>query len=84
MRIPGEVGRIEADQLEQFGDPRASLQVGTDFVNDERLLDDVAGAHPRIERRVRILEDHLHVAARSPHPLGRVGQDVLAAEPHLA
>ena len=32
-------------------------------MDDQRLLDDRADAHARIERRVRILEDDLHVAA---------------------
>ncbi len=30
-------------------------------VRDRRLADDVDDAHPRIERRVRVLEDHLHL-----------------------
>src|SRR3712207_7941972 len=40
-----------------------------DAVDDERLGDDVAGGHPRVQRRVRILEDDLHVAAGAPQLL---------------
>jgi hypothetical protein len=37
-------------------------------VDDQRLLDDLSCAHPRVERRVRILKDDLHVAARLAQP----------------
>ena len=53
-------------------------------VDDERLLDDVADAHARIERRVRILKDDLHVAPRRAHPARENAEHVLAAEQHLA
>src|SRR4030095_11719653 len=36
--------------------------VGDDAVNCQRLVVYVAHRHPRIERAVRILEDHLHLA----------------------
>ena len=53
----------------------------------ERLLDDVADAHARVQRGVRILEDDLHVAARlracapartpsTSSPLNRTSPDV--------
>ena len=47
-------------------------------VHDQRLADDVADLHPRVQRRVGILEDDLHVApqrraARSPVGVGDVG-----------
>jgi hypothetical protein len=39
---------------------------------------------PRVQRRVRVLEDHLHVAAERTHGThGNVG-DVAALEDHLA
>jgi hypothetical protein len=55
-------------------------------VNDRRLADDVDHAHPRIERRIGILEDHLHLELlrarrlggeadeRSPAPVARAGR----------
>ena len=53
-------------------------------MNDQRLLDDVARTHARIQRRVRILKYHLHVAPGRAHPAAIERQDVLAAKPHLA
>ena len=37
------------------------LRARSSAVRDRRLADDVDDAHPRIERRVRVLEDHLHL-----------------------
>ena len=42
------------------------------------------GAHPRVERRVGVLEDHLHVAPRRPHLAGRIGEHVVAPIAHFA
>jgi hypothetical protein len=39
---------------------------GRDAVNAKRSSDDLADPHVRIERRIGILEDHLHVPAREP------------------
>jgi hypothetical protein len=40
-------------------------------VNEQRLADDVEQRHPRIERRERILEDHLHLATQRAQPVLR-------------
>ena len=53
-------------------------------MDDERLLDDVARPHARIERRVRILKHHLHVAPGRAHPRAIEREHVLAAKPHLS
>ena len=37
-------------------------------MDDQRLADDVAGGHARIERRIRVLIDHLHLFAVGKHP----------------
>src|SRR5215208_6720666 len=52
-------------------------------MNDERLFDDIAHTHPRVERGVWILKNDLHVAARQAHPVGGKVQNVLAAEEHI-
>ena len=53
--------RVETDAVQLQADV-FDLRVGADeAVRDRRLADDVDDAHPRIERRVRILEDHLHL-----------------------
>ena len=81
VRIPRELRPVEPDQLEQLRDARTSLRLAPDAVDDQRLFDDVADPHPRIERRVRILKDDLHVAARLAHARPGERQDVLALEP---
>ena len=53
--------RIESDAVEMQADVFDLLRVADEAVHDRRLADDVDDAHPRIERRVRILEDHLHL-----------------------
>ena len=39
-------------------------------MDDERLFDDRADGHARIERRIRILKNDLHVAAHASHVVG--------------
>ena len=64
MRVAVRVARVEADDVEQLADPDAAVAARADPVHDQRLADDVADRHPRVERRVRVLEDDLHLA---PH-----------------
>ena len=53
---------VETDDLEQLLHPRLDLLVGAEPVDLERLADDEADALARVQRRVRILEDHRHLA----------------------
>ena len=53
-------------------------------MNDEGLADDVADGHPRVERRVRILEDDLHLPADLAHLAALEARDVAAVEEDLA
>src|SRR4029079_18192136 len=50
----------------------------------DRLLDDVADRHPRIERRVRILEHDLHLAPHPAQVLAAERRQLLAVEEHGA
>ena len=84
VRVALEVRRVEADQPEQLGDARAARRPVAEPVDDERLLDDLPRAHPRVERRVRILKDDLHVAPRRRAGAPARTQHVVAAEPHVA
>ena len=61
MRIPSHQRRIEADAIQHESHVFGLLLGTDDVVRDGRLADDVHDAHPRIERRVRVLEDHLHL-----------------------
>ncbi|GAA2219599.1 hypothetical protein GCM10010429_52890 [Micromonospora olivasterospora] len=65
MRVPVDVLRVEANHVEQFLHPLApaALRRGV-RVDLERLADDVADRHPRVQRRVRVLHHHLHVPAQ--------------------
>jgi hypothetical protein len=82
--VAGELRRIEANQVEQFRDARPPGCLVTNSVNDQRFLHDVADAHPRVQGRIGILKNDLHVAPRLPEPGSGVAQYVLASEAHLA
>jgi hypothetical protein len=72
------VGGIEADEWKQLGDACATGTSIAELVDDERLLDDLARPHARVERRVRILEHDLHFAARLAHPPPREAEHVVS------
>jgi len=63
VRILRHGGLVEPDQLEQRADLLSSRARVTKCVDDERLLDDLACSHARVERGVRILKHDLKVAA---------------------
>ena len=86
VRVAPHVVGAEADGLEQFDDALLELAPGLrEPVDDQRLADDRADRHARIERGVGVLEDDLHVARQRPQ-LGRrlSASDVAALEPDLA
>ena len=68
VRVAVVVLRVEPDQLQQLLDRPldAVLGVGT-FWMPERRPDDRADGVPRVQRRVRVLEDHLDVPAQRAH-----------------
>src|SRR6185312_5769968 len=59
--------RVEADQLEQVVDPVADLVARHDRGDEQRLTHDVEHRQPRVQRRVRVLEDDLDLPAQRPH-----------------
>jgi hypothetical protein len=64
VRIALSVGRVKADGAEQLGN--AGLTGGIvlcEAMNVEGFTDDVFDGHPRIERAVRILKNHLQPSA---------------------
>ena len=87
MRIrrhhPRRIGQLHrADDLEHF---RAAFRRGERRVRREHLVDLVAAAHHRIQRRHRLLEDHRHArAAQRPQPRLVDGEQVLAGEQDFA
>jgi hypothetical protein len=74
----------EADAREQPLHPLLALDARHAGEVPERLGDDLAGGHSRVERRVRILEDDLQVLAPLAHLLARERGDLLALELHRA
>ncbi len=80
VRIAAHLRRAQAHLVEQRGDAPHPLGARGDAVHLERLADDVARGHARVERGERILEDDLHLAPVRPE-LGRAqARDVVAAE----
>ena len=80
VRIAHHVPGRQADHLQQLLDPRALFLAVCDAVHLQRLGDDVADRHARIERRIGILEDDLDLPADHPHLPPLQGGDVGAVE----
>ena len=80
VRIAVVVLRVEPDPVHQVLHRALALALAlVHAVDRERLADDRADRAPRVQRRVRVLEDHLHLApqrldvarAESPRSRGR-------------
>ena len=80
MRVALHERRVEADQLEQLGDPRGAGLARGKAVDAQRLGQDLADGLARVEARVRVLEDHLELAPPLPQVLALERQEVLAVE----
>ena len=85
---PGELVRVavpellaQPDRVEQLRHARFQLRAAGDAVEPDRLADDLATGHARVERGVRILEDDVHATAEGPQLAPREVRDVLAVEP---
>ena len=70
--------RVQADDLEHLAHPRLALGARPDVLQAERLADDRSDRPARVERRVRILEDELDLAAQGAQRAGLPVGDVLA------
>jgi len=80
MRVAMRVLRGQPDLREQFPDASISLGRGRMEVQPQRQAQDVVHALARGERRVRVLEDHLHLPPDGTQlPVAQV-RDVLAVE----
>ena len=67
VRVAVDVALVEPDLAEQLADQRLALRLVGEAVDERALADDLADRHARVEARVRILEDHLQVAADGLH-----------------
>ena len=72
--------RVQPDDLEQLLDALLDLRLGAHLVHLERLGDDEADALARVQRRVRVLEDHHHLAPVRTHLGAGQARDVAAVE----
>ena len=80
MGIPGHVIGLEPDVSQKSFDPIMPFPGFGQVVNPQRLSDDLPDAQPGIERRVGILEDHLHLGPEMDH-LGPIHiRNILAFE----
>ena len=57
-----ELAVLETYLLQQLADAACDFGLARALVHGERLAQDVAHAHLRVEPRVEVLEDHLHLA----------------------
>jgi hypothetical protein len=81
VRVAVEVLGVEPDGVHQLLDRLAPLALaGLHPVDRERLADDRADRLARVQRRVRVLEDHLRVAAELDQLLRLDVGDLLALE----
>ncbi len=78
MRVAAHIRRVEADAAQHVVDIGGEPGICNDAVHDRRLADDVGDAHARVERGVRVLEDHLHRQLRRL-ALGRFERRPIAA-----
>ena len=67
VRVVVHLRPAQADAVEQLPPPaRAAPSCAAMPCTLQRLADDVAGAHARVERGERVLEDDLHLPAEGP------------------
>jgi hypothetical protein len=70
----------QADLFEELGDARAALCARREAERRQRLGDLLADPPPRVERRERILEDHLKARELARAGAARQGADVVPLE----
>ena len=83
-REPVEMLGVESDHLHEFLDLPLALRAAGDSVDGEGVADDRPDPALRIQRPVRVLEDHLHLAPERAQLRGRELADVGAVEHHLS
>ena len=84
MRVTVDVLGVEAHDVEELAHGLHALLFGAHVVDRHGLRDDLADGHARVQARIWILEDELHVAAHLLELLMAHLRDVFALEIHLA
>src|SRR3990172_7181655 len=67
VRVTAGENRIKIDYFKQMSDALLDLLAGCRAVDHKRLAHDLFHGHARIQAGIRILEDHLHLAAHLAH-----------------
>ena len=80
MRVAARVLGREADEPEQLAHLRGDLAPRVGVVDPHRQRDARADPLARVQRRVRVLEDHLHVAPDRPQRRAAERRDVAPVE----
>ena len=80
MRVAARGVRGKADGDEELAHAPGGFAATGEPVRPQRLADDATDAMPRVERRERVLEDHLHPPAQRPQLAVAHVRDVLAVE----
>src|ERR1700751_3576460 len=88
---PGDLGRKPAnpnppqpDLVEQRRDALVFVLAVGDAVDLQRLADDIARRHARVQGRERVLKDVLHLPAMGPQRRLAQPRDVVTVEPDCA
>ena len=76
--------RVETDDLQQLRHALATALLVAHIVHVQRLTHDVAHGHTGIQRRVGVLEDHLHLTALMAQFFTLHGGEVLVLEEDVA
>src|SRR5262249_35568510 len=84
VRVTVVVLRVEADQLQQPLDLTLLPVRRLDVLYLQRRPDDRADRVARVQRGVRVLEDHLHPAPQRAHPPDAEVRDVAPFQQDLA
>ena len=84
MRVTVDVLRVEAHDVEELAHGLHALLLRAHVVDRHGLRHDLADGHTRVQARIWILEDELHVAAHLLELLVAHLRDIFALEIHLA
>src|SRR5215470_10433832 len=76
--------RFESNQIQQFLDSRPAARGWNKIVQHQRLGQDLADSHARVERGVGILEDDLSLAPERAQLVGTEGSKITALEADAA
>ena len=62
MRIAVDMLGVETNHVKQLANALKTLFLGANAMDGHGLRNDLANGHARVQARVRILEDELHIA----------------------